>query len=261
MEEETGLPVPSGPTEVTSLAKSFNALLTQLHARQEQQKTFVMNAAHELRTPIAAIKSHAQLMERRAVQHPEIVPKSVAYITEESRQMQQLIDELMELSRADQFKFESKFFDLSQLLNEVLCKLRPNFSQNIEAFITPHVQFKGNSLAIERIVENLLTNAAKYSLAGSSIQVILAVNKGNKIALSVTDEGMGISAEDKPHVFERFYRSADVRGTVPGTGLGLAIADRLASLSGGYFSVEDHVPQGTTFTLYLQKSGEGKVGG
>ncbi|MCO7127504.1 HAMP domain-containing histidine kinase [Sporolactobacillus shoreicorticis] len=116
------LPVPKRPTEVTELANNFNELLTLLDERQEQQKLFVMNAAHELRTPIATIRSHAQLIERHAKDHPEIIPKSVHYITEESRQMQRLIDELLQLSRADRLSLEVADLDLSTTLQSIVQK-------------------------------------------------------------------------------------------------------------------------------------------
>lgn len=95
------LPVPKRPTEVTDLANSFNRLLSQLYKQSEQEKLFISNAAHELRTPIATIRSHAQLIQRRGKEHPEVIAKSVNYINDESHQMQSLVEELLSLSRAD----------------------------------------------------------------------------------------------------------------------------------------------------------------
>nr|WP_263848911.1 sensor histidine kinase [Lacticaseibacillus thailandensis] len=97
----------------------------------------------------------------------------------------------------------------------------------------------------------MVTNAAKYSPANSQIDVSLSLLTDGTPELSVKDQGSGISETDKVHIFERFYRSADVRGTVVGTGLGLAIATQLAKLSNSQLTVQDNEPQGTIFTLTL----------
>lgn len=243
------LPVPAQPTEVTELAGNFNELLSMLNERQEQQKLFVMNAAHELRTPIATIRSHAQLIERHGKDHPEIITKSVGYITEESRQMQHLIDELLQLSRADRLALDLTPLDLSATVTTIMQKIAGTFEQTVTTEIQPDIHITGNESAIEQILVNLVTNAAKYSPAASQITVTLTQQANEAAALAVKDQGSGISAEDKSHIFERFYRSADVRGTVAGTGLGLAIATQLAQLSNSELTVADDQPQGTIFTL------------
>ncbi|MHA5097296.1 sensor histidine kinase [Oenococcus oeni] len=243
------LPVPAQPTEVTELAGNFNELLSMLNERQEQQKLFVMNAAHELRTPIATIRSHAQLIERHGENHPEIITKSVGYITEESRQMQQLIDELLQLSCADRLALDLTPLDLSATVTTIMQKIAGTFEQTATTEIQPDIHITGNESAIEQILVNLVTNAAKYSPAASQITVTLTQQANEAAALAVKDQGSGISAEDKSHIFERFYRSADVRGTVAGTGLGLAIATQLAQLSNSELTVADDQPQGTIFTL------------
>ena len=253
-EDEPGtmqLPVPDKPTEVTELAQNFNELLAALSKREEQQKLFVMNAAHELRTPIAAIRSHSQLIERRAAEHPEIVPKSVHYITEESRQMQQLIDELLQLSRADRLTLEMNTLDLSTTLTGIVQNLQAAIPQSLVLQIPDDITGYGNASAIEQIVSNLLTNAAKYSPKDSTITIALQSPDDHTRQITVADQGSGIAPEDVPHVFERFYRSADVRGSVPGTGLGLAIAAQLADMSNGKLSVHANQPQGTVFALQL----------
>ena len=245
------LPVPDKPMEVTDLAKDFNDLLKQLHDRQEQQKLFIMNAAHELRTPIATIRSHAQLIERHGRAHPEIVLKSVNYITEESRQMQQLIEELLQLSRADRLTLDTHLLNLSETVQHLAEKLASAFSQTIEVHVTPNMSVESNESAIEQILDNFVTNAAKYSPADTIIAVNLTRDDDGNAVLAVLDQGAGISAEDKSHVFERFYRSANVRGTVPGTGLGLAIANQLATINNGRIKLRDNQPHGTIAELIL----------
>lgn len=225
--------------------------MKQLHDRQEQQKLFIMNAAHELRTPIATIRSHAQLIERHGRAHPEIVLKSVNYITEESRQMQQLIEELLQLSRADRLTLDTHLLNLSETVQHLAEKLASAFSQTIEVHVTPNMSVESNESAIEQILDNFVTNAAKYSPADTIIAVNLTRDDDGNAVLAVLDQGAGISAEDKSHVFERFYRSANVRGTVPGTGLGLAIANQLATINNGRIKLRDNQPHGTIAELIL----------
>ncbi|WP_373689457.1 sensor histidine kinase [Sporolactobacillus shoreicorticis] len=108
-----------------------------------------------------------------------------------------------------------------------------------------------NAGFLEQIVNNLVTNAAKYSPETSTIQVELSVANNGTRVIAVKDQGTGIADEDKAHIFERFYRSADVRGSIPGTGLGLAIAAQLAKLSNGHLEVRDNQPIGTVISLLL----------
>ncbi|MFD1484263.1 sensor histidine kinase [Lacticaseibacillus baoqingensis] len=245
------LPVPAQPSEVTELATNFNELLGMLDERQEQQKLFVMNAAHELRTPIATIRSHAQLIERHGVDHPEIIAKSVRYITEESRQMQQLIEELLQLSRADRLALDLEDLDLSAALTTIIQKVAGTFQQQVITQIPEAIHTQGNQSALEQIVLNLVTNAAKYSPTDSQITIALTVSDQGAPVISVSDQGRGVEAADKAHIFERFYRSDDVRGTVAGTGLGLAIATQLAALTNSRLTVADNHPQGSIFSLHL----------
>ncbi len=243
------LPVPNRPMEVSELATNFNELLGKLDKRQEQQKLFVMNAAHELRTPIATIRSHAQLIERHGKEHPEIIEKSVRYITEESRQMQQLIEELLALSRADRLVLEVQPLDLSAVVANTVQKMTDTFPQTFKTKIAPNVHLTGNENAIEQILNSILTNASKYSPKDSTIEISLVQTNDGGSQIAIKDQGRGISDEDKAHIFERFYRGADVRGSVSGTGLGLAIASQLTELLGGELSVKDNYPTGTIFTL------------
>lgn len=112
------LPAPQTPVEVAQLANSFNTLLGAVNDKNKQEKTFVSNAAHELRTPIAVILGHSKLIQRRGQDHPEIVTKSVNFITDEATRMQQLVNQLLILSRADRATSERTYINLSNLVFE-----------------------------------------------------------------------------------------------------------------------------------------------
>lgn len=245
------LPVPQRPTEVTKLANSFNRLLKQLAAQSEKEKLFVSNAAHELRTPIATIRSHAQLIQRRGNDHPEIIPKSINYINDESHQMQALVEQLLTLSRADRLTLDTTQYNLSQALTTTIAKVQPVTKQKIKVNIADHLFVKAQAETVEQIVLNLINNASKYSPEDSEIQVTLA-QSNQQLILSVADQGVGIKAADKEHIFERFYRSDEIRGAIAGTGLGLAIAQTLADLNHAQLKVADNQPQGSIFKLIFE---------
>lgn len=251
------LPVPNRPSEVTEVAQNFNRLLTQLVEREEQQKLFVSNAAHELRTPIATIRSHAQLIERRGQEHPEIINKSIGYIDEGSHQMETLVENLLTLSRADRLTYEQSDYDLSTSLATIVTKIQPAIPQTIVTHISEAVHIIAHADSIEKIITNFLNNASKYSPADTTITVTLNVINGVP-ALSVIDEGPGISAEDKQHIFERFYRGSETRGTIAGTGLGMAIAKQLADVNHATITIEDNHPTGSIFTLSFEQLAESK---
>ncbi|AVK61535.1 sensor histidine kinase [Lactobacillus sp. CBA3605] len=243
------LPVPDKPTEVQTLALSFNDLLAEVYQQTEREKNFVMNAAHELRTPIATIKSNAQLVLRRSKAHPEIIEKSLGYINEESQQMQTLVDELLVLSRADKVVLPLAPYDISASLTELAQRMQPVLSQKLKLVIPAAIEVTANQDSVNQIVTSLLTNAGKYTPAESLLELRLQVANNSELLVQVVDVGPGIIAADKTKVFDRFYRGADVRGTTNGTGLGLAIAKRLASLNHATLTVTDNQPQGSIFTL------------
>lgn len=246
--EKLQLPVPDKPTETTTLALSFNSLLSRQHEQTEKEKTFISNAAHELRTPIATIRSHAQLIERRGKTHPEVIAKSVQYIDDESHQMETLVEELLALTRADRAVLDFTTFDLSASLTTLAQNTAPLLPQQLITNIAPDVQLTANETSVTQIITNLLNNASKYAAPETTITLTLK-QITDQILIQVSDQGAGIAAEDKPHIFERFYRSSTVRGTIAGTGLGLAIVAELAALNDAQVTVNDNDPQGSVFSV------------
>ena len=244
------LAVPEQPAEIVSLTQNFNQLLKKLYNHQAEQQLFIMNAAHELRTPIAAIRSHVQLLERHGQDHPEIIPKSIRYIDSESRQMQDLVNSLLKLTRADVSNLTLSKISISQTVAELVEQMQPKIAQPLKSRIEPDCWAIANQDAVTQIIHNLIANAAKYSPADQPIQVTVE-QQSNQIICRIIDEGPGILPQDLPHVFERFYRSSEVRSQIPGTGLGLAIAAQLSQLIQGKLTVHNHQPHGAVFELRL----------
>ncbi|WP_407887017.1 sensor histidine kinase [Levilactobacillus sp. N40-8-2] len=254
-ERRIALPVPVKPVEVNQLAESFNALLETVNAHTTQERQFTSNAAHELRTPIAAVLTQVQLLQRRATEHPEIVPQSLAYISEESIRMKNLVDSLLTLSRADRAVLKLVPIDLQDVIAAVAIRERPLLHQSLTITGTQSAAVVlGAAESLEQVLTALLDNAAKYSPATSTITVDLETT-ATIHRIYVKDEGMGISAADKSHVFERFYRADAARTPeIAGTGLGLAIVEQLVHLNHGSIDVIDNVPRGSQFVVTLPRA-------
>ncbi|QFR67015.1 HAMP domain-containing sensor histidine kinase [Furfurilactobacillus rossiae] len=250
---QQSLPVPETPTEVNQLAISFNQLLTSLNDRMQREHQFVSDASHELRTPLAGIRGHVSLIRRRGTEHPEIVPDSLKYLDEESLRMQHLVENLLAISRNDQLQLDLKPLDLTELLTIVVANYQHQTAHKITLKLPKHAEALGNEDSIRQIVLAILDNAVKYSPDDRPIDITV-VELDNATALSISDQGTGISDADKAHVFERFYRVDQARSSkIPGTGLGLAIVSQLVALNHAKIAVTDNHPQGTTFTITFRK--------
>lgn len=222
-QDQLALPVPDQPAEVHQLAVSFNQLLAELRRRQDLQRSFTLNATHELKTPIATVVANAQLLSRHHADHPEILEPTLATIEDAAKQMQVLVEGLLDLVRADQDRLPMEPVNLAETLEGPIAKLGEVAKREIAVDIPANLTALANPTATTQIVKNLLQNALKYAPAPAAISVRAAA-AGDQVHLTVADTGPGIAPEDRPHVLERFYRSAAVRGQTNGTGLGLAIA-------------------------------------
>lgn len=249
---------PESPLEVTILAKNFNALLAELKAKEDQKQNFLMNATHELKTPIATIYSHAQLIERHGNTHPEMIAKSINYVKQEAQHMNILVSELLTLSRIERTEHHFTAVNLTNLVRKLIAKYQSTFSQDIVGNLAEQLSVVSDHEIIEKIIEILVSNAAKYSPAASKIMITVKRAAGQDI-IQVADQGIGIPNVDKQHIFERFYRSDEIRGTISGTGLGLAIAHELAESIGAQISVTDNHPQGSIFTVILNKQKDTEI--
>lgn len=243
------LPAPQTPVEVAQLANSFNTLLGAVNDKNKQEKTFVSNAAHELRTPIAVILGHSKLIQRRGQDHPEIVTKSVNFITDEATRMQQLVNQLLILSRADRATSERTYINLSNLVFESVEEQRALLSQKISVTGASAATVLANADNVQQILRTLLDNAGKYSPKDSLIRVHLAQTPDD-VTVTVVNAGPQISTEDQAHLFDRFYRGSYARDSrIEGTGLGLAIAKQLSNLNQIELTVANAIPSGTQFSL------------
>ncbi|MGP4116138.1 sensor histidine kinase [Levilactobacillus zymae] len=247
------LPQPTEPVEINQLAKDFNQLLAAQNDRLRHERQFISDASHELRTPIATIRGNIKLIERHSAKHPEVIPESLGFIDQESLRMQHLIENLLHLSRADRATVDLQALDVATLAQGVVNHYQPLVSQPLTFDGPDHPAMAlGDTDMLHQILTALLDNAHKYSPDDQGITVTVTLAE-NTVTLAVADHGRGISAADRQHIFERFYRVDTSRSNqVEGSGLGLSIVAQLVQLNQGQIAVTANQPQGTVFTVTLQ---------
>ena len=226
-----------GRDEVSRLSTRLDELLSTLDASLTAQRQLVADASHELRTPIAALRANLELLAApRSVTDGER-KDLLADVQTELEAMTTLVAELVELARGEEEELAQTDFRLDQLVQASIDKARrrsPGIS--FESELQPST-VTGVPERVERAVANLLDNAQKWSPAEGTVRV--AVHDG---VVEIRDEGPGIGEEDRPLVFNRFYRARAARG-MPGAGLGLAIVKQIADAHGGRVSI-DRAPGG-----------------
>ncbi len=242
--------------ELKDLALTFNAMLDRLELYMNQQKQFVSDASHELRTPIAIIQGYTEMLERWGKDDPAILEESINSLSQETANMKELLEKLLFLSRSDKktLKFTMEPFDLSALCYEVIKETGfIDDEHDIIPKITENIMLCGDRGLIKELIRILMDNALKYTPEGGTITLGCTSSKQN-IILSIQDTGIGISHEHIPHLFERFYRIDEARNkSTGGTGLGLAIASQIVNVHGAQISVTSEPDQGTTFLVFFDK--------
>jgi heavy metal sensor kinase len=246
------LPGPGTGDELERLVNAWNATLGRLESAVGSLSRFAADASHELRTPVAVIRTNAELALRRE-REPEAYRDALAEIAAESERMTQLVEDLLFLARRDA-RGEGMTLarvDLREILESAAEELRTlAVAKGIRIRLTasPGDAFvAGNTAALRRLFLALFDNALKYSATGT--EVTASVEKqGGKIVARVADRGIGIAPEDLPHIFERFYRSSRSR-TGEGHGLGLSLAQSIAAAHNAAIHVTSEPGRGSEFQV------------
>jgi signal transduction histidine kinase len=220
------------------------------------QRTFVADASHELRTPLAIARGTAEMLQQRYGRDPRRDRERIDDLITECDQLKRLVDDLLTLARSDvgQLAMLPEAMDLGTLLTDACRRASVLASErgiDLTCATTSQVPVQGDPAWLTQLFSILLENALSYTDHGGRVQVGLELESGDAV-VRVADTGIGIPADDVPHIFDRFYRvdAARVR-TSGGTGLGLAMARTIATLHQGSISVESHVGEGSTFTIHL----------
>ena len=225
----------------------------------EQQRQFVADASHELKTPLTVILANTGIVLSHPADPVERQSKWLTYTQEEARRMKGLVDDLLFLAKSDAARKPSHPREV--LLSELaLGCLLPFESVAFEAgvaldsAIAPGLTLRGDEGQLRRLVLILLDNAVKYAGPGGSAALTLARHQ-DRVSLTVRNSGAPIPAEHLPHLFERFYRADPARDrSQGGYGLGLAIAKSIVDAHGGKISVTSSPQEGTVFTVVLPRS-------
>jgi two-component system, OmpR family, sensor histidine kinase QseC len=230
------------PSEIDPLISAFNDLLSRIDRAMRNERSFTDNAAHELRTPLAAIKAQAQIAavttdpDERA-----ILLRDMAQSVDRSAY---IIEQMLGLARLDEASRGTQDFDLSAVVQDIVSHLTERArlrGLQLDASITPRMTLRGDADTATILVRNLIENAVKYTPALGQVRVMLIQGPSGP-SLEVSDTGPGIPDDQKQRVFDRFVRLG--RSDQPGAGLGLAIARRAAELLGGQISLSDAKPSG-----------------
>jgi signal transduction histidine kinase len=244
--------------ELGRLAATLNEMIGRLERAFKRQKQFTSDASHELRAPLAVIEAESTLAlqkERPAADYQQ----SLETISQESRQMSSLIDQLLTLARADAGKEQWNFTEVNmgKLISslstdvEVLCQER---GLSFQPGQIQDLMVKGDEARLRELFMDLLDNAIRYTPAPGTVSVSLRPEGQMAVAL-ITDTGIGIPGEDIPFIFERFYRVDKSRSRAEGgTGLGLAISKHIAEAHGGRIEVKSEIGVGSTFSVWLPLS-------
>ena len=252
-----------GSGELRELAVSYNAMAQQLESLDKSRNQFVSNASHELKTPLATMKILLENMLYQPDMPGELREEFMHDMNHEIDRLTGVVTDLLTLTQMDNNRMElhRASTDVSDLALETLRKLAPIAAKRrhrLESRITPGVTAMVDASKVQQIIYNLTENAIKYTPEGGEILVALSTT-GNQIILTVTDNGLGIPADDLPHIFERFYRVDKARSRESGgTGLGLSIVRQLVTLHDGEITVDSEAGRGSTFTVKLpcgQKGG------
>ena len=227
----------SGKDEVARLSTSFNTMLTALSKSMNRQRQLVQDASHELRTPLTSLRANSELLERASV--------SDADRTAILADMRAEIDELTALSTElsalaiDQKAAESSIdTDLAVIADEIATRAARRGGTAVSVHVTDDVMVQARPHQLERAISNLVDNAIKFSGGTSEVEIHVGAKR-----VEVRDHGPGISDEDKPHVFDRFYRATATR-SMPGSGLGLSIVSQFAEDHNASAYVLDNVGGG-----------------
>ena len=258
------LPV-AGGDELVRLASVVNRLLDRLQNAFEQQRRFVTDASHELRTPTAVVRTEADVTLSREHREEGEYRESVAVIQDAARRLTRLVDDLFLLSRADSghlvMRRESLYLeDLVHDATRAVTSVAQQRGVDIDVRDVTEAPFEGDADLLGRLLLNLLDNAIRYSPGGSTVDVALQRRNGD-YEIRVGDAGPGIPPESHERVFERFYRVDTARSraeafATSGAGLGLAIVRRIAEVHAGRVSIAESRPGRTEFLVTLPAKNE-----
>ncbi len=248
--------------------------ITELRHLEKIRKDFVANVSHELRTPLTSIKGYVEALLDGAKNDPDASAKFLDIILKQSDRLNLIITDLLELSKIEsgRVSLKKELFDLRTVVERTSAIMKPLADKNrhrLVMAIDPSLPpLEGDESRLVQVLTNLLDNAIKYTPPGGTITVSAAMARSvgnaeprtNAVEICIADTGIGIPEQDRPRVFERFYRVDKARSReLGGTGLGLAIVKHLVEGHGGQVWVEANQPHGSRFVVRLPIGGPAQL--
>lgn len=251
-----------GPEEIQLLAQSFNSLNERLSNLEKARKQLLANLVHELGRPLGAIRSAIQALAGGAARDPQLLSDLTKGMDDQAARLQRLLEELAQLHEQvlGTMELEYQKLNISEWLPVVLRPWQESAQDKQLGWQTdippdlPEITADPNRLA--SAVENLVSNAIKYTHSGGSILVKAGVEQ-EQLLIQVKDNGYGIASDEQQKVFEPFFRGNQGRRFKQGMGLGLSIARDLVVAHGGWINLESSPGEGSTFTIHLPLNGTG----
>lgn len=242
------------PAELRMLAVTFDEMMARIERSFEQLTRFSSDLAHEFRSPINNLVAAASVTLARARDAAEY-QNTLEVVVEEGNRLSRMVSSMLFLARADNAKQVVRIEQLSTATEFV--KLVEFFElmaeeQGVALVADGAVRVRADPLLLRQALSNLLANALRYTPRGGTIR-LQAMDKGDAVVITVTDNGAGIAPEHLPHLFDRFYRADAARSAADSTGLGLAVVRSIAELHGGTVEVRSLVGAGATFALRFPK--------
>lgn len=231
--------------------------ITQLKQTDKVRRDFVANVSHELRTPLSILRGYIETLLDNPQTSDKELSRILRVMERHSKRLGLLVDDLLTLAHLESRSAGLQFSDvqLAELFQSVIRDWEKKLAEKqlkVVVDLSPDARtIRADETRLHEVLYNLLDNALKYSRENGEIR-LRAVQRGPEIVLSVTDNGIGISKDDLPRIFERFYRADKARSReLGGTGLGLAIVKHIAQLHGGRVEAESELGKGTTIRVIL----------
>ncbi|RCX15606.1 signal transduction histidine kinase [Fontibacillus phaseoli] len=240
--------------ELGVLVKNFDEMRQQLQQMEQMRQDFVSNVSHEIQSPLTSIRGFAKALKDETLE-PKDRERSLDIIIAESERMSRMGDNLLKLAslESEHHPFQPEAFRLDEQIRQIVIGFEPQWSaKSIDIDLhLPAVVIKGDSDGLNQVWINLLGNSLKFTPEGGNISILLR-QEVHKVVVTFKDSGIGIPAEDQPHIFERFYKADPSRNrSQNGNGLGLAIVKKMIDLHRGRIHVHSQPGQGTTIVVTL----------
>jgi heavy metal sensor kinase len=249
------LPIPSTGDEFERISQALNRMIQRLDEAFQIANRFSADASHELRTPLTIIRGELEVFAQSSSLTPEMAGR-IGDVLEEVERLARIVEGLLLVSRLDagETQMKPEALDLGEMANSIADQMEPLSEDKrlvMKREISPDIRVEGDQVRLRQVVVNLLDNAIKYTPVGGTILVRVRA-EADRAILEIVDTGIGISPAALPHVFDRFFRSAEAKaGRIEGTGLGLAIVQSIVEAHGGTVVAERKDSGGTVVRVGL----------